>query len=143
VRKLAHIRTLGMGDPGWGQSQRWIIPGVSPSYSQYDADTEDRPSNLSNRVRGGTHTVHEQVPAQEWTTTRESRIAAQFESLPAARVFQGYFSPSFSWIGARPQIAPRPLHQDFNLGQQGTKELHPATVYNPFPPGGDLFPKVV
>lgn len=141
-RKLAFFRQIGTGDPMWSGSCRYITPGVSPSISEYDVHDPlgDLGDGLDYRISGGVVANRSLRDADEYTTTREGRVSAQFESLPAGRFFQGYFNPRWSGLlaGFRPQIQPRPLTQNFNPNQFGSKELHKATEYKPVPPMGAL-----
>lgn len=145
--RLAHIRQIGLGDPGWGQTQAWQMPGADPSVSSYDVDQGRNESGLGRRIFGGFLRMQQRLPLDAPTMTRTTRSSAQFSSLPAARFFQGYFSTGFSWLAPELNVVGSlqhsGLHMNFNPGQQGTKELHPATVYDPFPPGGALWPKAV
>lgn len=144
ARNLSHVRVLGAGDPGWGQTRVWGMAGATPSVSVYDAASGVRDSGLHVSVDDGVETTRNARPLREPSTSRRARVGAVRSSLPAAATFQGYFAPSFSWMAwAQPNMTPRPLVQNWNPNQAGSKELHPATVYNPFPAGGDLYPKVV
>lgn len=144
--QLAHFRTLGAGDPGWPGTVRYLIPGSDRAISEYDThdpygDIED---NLSVRVSGGVVTERKLMPAMEGTITREGRVAAHFDSTPDAPFFQG--TANFRWSGImegfglapRALVRPRPLSQNMNFAAFGTKELHPATQYEPVPPMGAI-----
>jgi hypothetical protein len=141
-RKLSHFRQVGQGDPMWSGACRYMIPGVSPSASQYDVHDPlgDEGDGLDYHVRAGVVLNRTLREADEPTMTRDGRVSAQFDSLPAGRFFQGYFNPRWSGLmaGFRPQIQPRPLTQNFNPNQFGSKELHKATQYKPVPPMGSL-----
>lgn len=153
-KMLAHVRTPWAGQPGWPGTARTLIPGVSPRYSVTDkpdpyAALDD---NLEKRYSGGTFTQRQLLPANEQTMTREGsqRVAAFSNSLPAAQFFQGLFgqvrwSGVFQGFGLAPRalVSPRPLYQMGNPGAFGTKELHRATEYNPFPPMGSIIPKAL
>lgn len=145
--KLAHIRQIGMGDPGWGQTQAWQMPGADPSVSHYEIEQGVNESGLGRRIRNGFLTMQQRLPLDAPSMTRQTRSSAQFSSLPAARFFQGYFSTGFSWLSPSMNVvgslAHGPLNMNFNPNQQGSKELHPATVYDPYPPGAALWPKAV
>lgn len=149
MSKLAHIRTLGSGDPGWNGRAIYHMVGADPSVSYYDAPSAIRDDSLGNRIRGGIHTMHERLRLDAPTMNREARSAATQSSVPAARFFQGYFQTSFQTAALSDltptagQIPSRPLTQNFNPGAFGTKELHPATTYDPFPAGAAFYPKVV
>lgn len=152
-RKLAHIRTPGMGDPGWPGDARTIIPGVSPRVSQIDS--HDPYANHTDQIgttqRNGVTTVHTLDPAQEYTMTRSGsqRVSAFSNSLPASAFFQGFANVRWSGImqgfGLAPRalVQPRPLYQMANPGAFGSKELHRATQFNPFPPMGSIIPKAL
>lgn len=142
--KLAHIRTLGQGQPGWNGTVRYITPGVSPSVSFYDAPSEQRSSQLHRASAGGVNMAFGLQDPGEPTATRDPRASAVFDSLPAGRFFQGAFATTFSWLGAlKPYGEHTPLYQGWSPLQPGSKELHPATVYQPFPPMGAIVPKYV
>lgn len=143
-RKLSHFRKAGAGDPMWSGSCVYGLSGQSPSISEYDVHDPygDIDTKLDYAIRNGVVTERSLRDPKEPTLTRDSRVAAHFDSLPAARFFQGTFNPHWSGLmaGFRPQIKPRPLVQTFNPNQVGSKELHPATQYKPFPPMGSLTP---
>lgn len=142
LRKLTHFRKPGAGDPMWSGSCIYDLPGVSPSFSEYDAHDVygDIPDHLDYAVRAGVLVSKNLRDAGEPTLTRDSRVAAHFDSAPAAQTFQGYWNPRWSGLlsGYRPNIIARPLTQNFNPNQVGNKELHQATQYKPFPPMGSL-----
>lgn len=146
VLRLAHIRQPSAGAPGWPGTARTIIPGVDPSVSQYDthnpySDVEDQ---MERRYSGGVLTEKRLLPPDEGTSTRNGRTAAHFDSTRAAPFFQGFANVRWSGVMAglglttRALVRPRPLSQNFNLAAFGTKELHPATQYEPVPPMGAL-----
>ena len=147
-RKLAFFRKAGAGDPMWSGACVYGLTGATPSFSQYDAPdplSQDFPGadeEIPYRVHGGVITEHSRVALAEPTLTREARVSAHYDSSPAARFFQGFASVRWSGMmaGFRPQIRPRPLTQNFNPNQRGSKELHPATSYRPFPPMGSIVP---
>lgn len=144
-RKLSHFRKAGAGDPMWSGSCVYGLSGATPSFSQYDVDdtlSDYFSDQMPYHVRNGVVTEKSLVAADEPTMTRKARVSAHLDSSPAARTFQGTFNAHWSGImaGFRPQIAPRPLVQNFNPGQAGSKELHPATQYKPFPPMGSIVP---
>lgn len=141
LRKLTHFRAPGMGDAMWSGACVYDVSGVSPSFSEYDqASPYNSDDGLTYSITGGVVKGNDRLDVQEVTSTRAPRVAALFDSAPAAATFQGYFNPRWSGLlaGFRPQIAPRPLHSNFNPGQMGTKELHRATQYQPVPPMGSL-----
>ena len=152
-RKLAHIRTPGLGDPGWPGDARTIIPGVSPTFPVTDSPDPYAPASdqMGTTQRNGVTTTHMLDPAREYTMTRggSQRVAAFSNSLPAARFFQGFANVRWSGImqgyGLAPRalISPRPLHMGANPGAFGSKEAHRATQYNPFPPMGSIIPKAL
>lgn len=144
-RKLSHFRKAGAGDPMWSGACVYGLSGASPSFSQYDVPdvlSDVTSDEMPYHVRAGVVTNRQLVDADEYTMTRNARVSALRDSSPAARTFQGTFNPRWSGLmsGFRPQIRPRPLTQNFNPGQKGSKELHPATQYKPFPPMGSLVP---
>lgn len=143
--KLAHIRMIGKGDPGWGQTQRWHMQGQTPSVSLYDAPYGANDSNVGDTISAGRHTMRERLPLDEPTLNRSARVSAQLNSLPAARFFGGYVSSGTGqhWSGATTAHTTGTLHKSFNRNAQGAAELHPATVYDPFPSPSSLYPKVV
>lgn len=141
LRKLTHFRAPGMGDPMWSGQCVYDVAGVSPAFSEYDdPDFYAGDDNLRYSITAGVVKSTDQLVVGEPTTTRRSRVAAHYDSAPAAATFQGYFNPRWSglFVGFRPQVQPRPLHMNFNPGQKGSKELHKATQYQPVPPMGSL-----
>ena len=129
----------------WSGACVYGLTGATPSFSQYDATdplSEYTADEMPYHVRAGVVTERQLVDADEPTITRKPRVSAHYDSSPAARVFQGFASVRWSGLmaGFRPQIMPRPLVQNFNPGQKGSKELHPATQYKPFPPMGSIVP---
>lgn len=145
IRKLTHFRKAGAGDPMWSGACVYGLSGATPSMSQYDSPDplSDRfSSEIGYRVSAGVVTFREPVAVDEPSLTRKARVSAQLDSTPAARFFQGFGNLHWSGImaGFRPQIMPRPLAQNFNPNQRGSKELHPATTYKPFPPMGSIVP---
>jgi hypothetical protein len=142
LRKLTHFRAPGLGAPMWSGQCVYDIPGVSESISEYDEpDVYASDDDLTYSITGGVVKSSDQLEVGEYTTTRRSRVAAHFDSAPAARHFQGYFNAHWSgmFVGmARPTITPRPLTQNFNPNQMGSKELHKATQYKPVPPMGSI-----
>ena len=145
-RHLAHIRQLDLANPGWGQQQVWSLPGATPSEGFFNVTEGSDGTNMHHSIGGNVETIRRENPASQPTTTRDARYDV-FSSLPAARFFQGYFSTGFSWLAPELNVVGNlthmPLHANWNPAQQGTKELYPATVFNPYPPGGALWPKAV
>lgn len=144
-RKLSHFRKAGAGAAMWSGQCVYGLSGASPSISEYDVPdpiSDVTPDEMPYHIRNGVVTSKSLVDAKEPTMTRNARVSAHFDSLPAARTFQGTFSARWSGMmsGFRPVIAPRPLVQSWNPNQAGAKELHPATQYKPFPPMGSLVP---
>ncbi len=143
--RLSHIRQRGLGDPGWGQTQRWLLEGVSRSVSYYDVPSAERSPNMSNRIRGGVHTMEETLPIDAPTLTRNPRTS-QFESIGNAAHFQGYFMTGWSGLTAgfyTPNVPHGALAPSWNPHMAGALELHPATTYDPFPAAATFYPKVV
>jgi hypothetical protein len=141
LRKLTHFRAPGMGDAMWSGSCVYDVQGVSPAFSEYDQPSPYAGDDaLTYSVTGGVVKSSDRLDVAEPTTSRVPRVAALYDSAPAAATFQGYFNPRWSGLlaGYRPNIQPRPLHSNFNPGQMGTKELHKATEYKPVPPLGSL-----
>lgn len=141
LRKLTHFRAPGMGDPMWSGSCVYDIAGVSPSFSEYDQpNAYAGDDNLTYSVTAGLVKGSDRLDVQEPTSTRQARNAAVFDSAPAAATFQGYFNPRWSGMFAGYfHPTPRPaMHQNFNPGAMGSKELHRATQYQPVPPLGSL-----
>lgn len=141
LRKLTHFRSAGAGDAMWSGACVYDVPGVSPSFSFYDADSPYAGDDgLTYSITAGVVKSGDRLAVAEPTSTRHARAAATFDSAPAAAVFQGFANLHWSGMlaGFRPVIAPRPLHSNFNPNQMGTKELHKATEYKPVPPMGSL-----
>lgn len=147
-RKLSHFRKAGAGDPMWSGACVYGLDGFSPSISQYDSDDPygDLTDGLGYKVSSGVVTERSLRDADEYTMTRKSRSAAHFDSAPASRFFQGFanlhWSGIFQGMGLSPRalVKPRPLAQSNNPNAWGSKELHPATQYKPFPPMGSIVP---
>lgn len=145
-RKLSHFRKVGAGDPMWSGKCVYGLDGQSPSLSEYESHDPygDIPDHLSYHVRGGVVSERSLRDADEPTITRDPRVSAHFDSAPAARVFQGFanvrWSGIFQGMGIAPRalVRPRPLFQNANPGQVGSKEMHPSTRYRPFPPMGSI-----
>lgn len=147
VRKLSHFRKVGAGDPMWNGACVYGLDAQSPSMSSYDTlDPLAGDDGVDYRVRQGVVTTTQRVPIAEPTTTREARVAAHFDSSPAARFFQGFANVRWSGImegyGLAPRalVRPRPLAMSNNPNAWGSKELHPPTSYAPFAPMGSLVP---
>lgn len=148
VGKLSHFRAPAQGAPMWSGRCIYDIPGVSPSVSEYDAPSPyvHATDGLEYRVHAGTVTEHHPVALAEPTLNRRARVSANFDSVPAARFFQGFgnvrWSGIFDRAGLAPRapVSPRPLTQAYNPNAFGAKELHPATQYKPFPPMGSIVP---
>lgn len=148
-RKLSHFRKAGGGDPMWSTCV-YGLTGFTPSFSEYD--TADPISDASQEevnsyeVTNGVIRTHNRQPIAEGTLTRNARVSAHYDSSPAARFFQGFanvrWSGLFTGMGLAPRalVRPRPLAQSNNPGAWGSKELHPATQYKPFPPMGSIVP---
>jgi hypothetical protein len=143
LRKLTHFRKAGAGSPMWSGQCVYDLSGQSPSVSEYDADdflSDQGGDGINYALRGGVVWQKSFRDAEEYTTTRNARVSAQFESAPAARFFQGFANLHWSGLmaGFRPQFQPRPLTQNMNPAAFGSKELHKATQYKPVPPMGSL-----
>lgn len=140
--KLAHFAKRGAGGAMWTGQAIYDVPGADPDVSTYDSldPYGEIPDGMGYRVRAGVATTHSLMEPDEYTTTRQPRVSAHFDSSPAARFFQGFANLRWSGMmaGTRPQIQPRPLTQNMNPNQFGSKELHKATQYKPFPPMGSL-----
>lgn len=147
-RKLTHFRKAGAGDPMWSGQCVYGLSGFDPSFSEYDSPDPygTLGDNLDYHVRAGVVTTKSLRDADEPTMTRETRVSAHFDSSPAARFFQGFANVRWSGVlagfGVAPRalIRPRPLAQSNNPNAWGSKELHPATQYKPFPPMGSIVP---
>jgi hypothetical protein len=140
LRKLTHFRAPGLGDAMWSGQCVYDVSGVSEAFSEYDQDdfyaSDD---DLRYSVTAGVVKSSDQLTVGELTTTRRSRVAAHYDSAPASQHFQGYWNPHWSGLLAGfVKTTPRPLFNNFNPNQQGSKELHKATQYNPVPPMGSL-----
>lgn len=146
TRKLAHVRGLGQGDPGWGQVQRWGMAGADPQESFYDVGEGSANSNTSHSIGGNVDTARAENPASQPTINRFARSSV-YSNLPAARFFQGYWSNGFSWLAPGYNVVGKLPHSglpgNWNPNAQGAAELFPATSYDPYPPGGLLWPKAV
>lgn len=147
-RKLAFFRKPGAGAPMFSGACVYQFSGASPAFSEYDvADPiSDEAFNAEPDyvVQNGVITRYGRQPIAEPTITRNARVAAHYDSAPAARFFQGFaqtrWSGLFQGFGLNPRalVKPRPLVQNANPNQVGSKELHPSTTYQPFPPMGSI-----
>src|SRR5512142_2966435 len=137
--RLAHIRQLGMGDPGWGQVSRWGLDGADPSVGYFDSVHGSSDSNLHHAVGAGVVTAHNMLPVDAPTLTRQPRTQSNWSTLPAARFFQGYQSNGYSWLAPHLNVVGHLVHgglnKNYNPHMAGAAELHPGTSYDPFPPG--------
>lgn len=147
-RKLAFFRKPGQGTPMFSGACIYQLSGATPSYSEYDVG--DPVSDVAQEevsqyeVTNGVIRTHGRQPVSEPTMNRNARVAAHYDSAPAARFFQGV--AQFRWSGLfqgfgldpRPLVKPRPLVQNANPNAVGSKELHKSTQYQPFPPMGSL-----
>jgi hypothetical protein len=158
-RRLAHLRVIGYGARGWGRSRNGLA-GQTRAQSVYDSPSyvKDTGEGGEYRYSNGVETSHVRAPVQELTTTRAARIGSQYDSAANALIWQGTFAAN--WTGpfafaenGGEQQGPlsnpimRPPHtaltNAFNPAALGTKELHRATVYQPYPASGDIYPKVI
>lgn len=142
LRKVAHFRAPGLGDPMWSGSCVYDLAGASPSMSQYDVQNSEGGSNgpPTDSVHRGIRERFGRQRLKEPTLSRDSRVSAQFDSAPAAAFFQGAFCTKWSGMfeGYFKPIPSRSMHQNFNPNQMGTKELQKATEYKPVPPMGAI-----
>lgn len=148
-RKLSHFRKVGAGDPMWSGSCIYGLSGQTMSLSQYDSPdplSDSIPDEMPYHVRAGVVTERQLIDAREPTMTRSARVSAHLDSSPNARTFQGFGNVRWSGMLEGFGLAPRPLTkraplvQGFNPNAFGSKELHPATQYRPFPPMGSIVP---
>lgn len=138
----------GPADPGWGQTQAWQMEGADPSISIYDEPFAPSDTDFHSQVLGGIRRLWGRLAVSEPTMTRQARVAAQHQTVAAARFFQSYAHAgtgrATSPITQGGAVnTPRSSVQNFNPNAQGAAELHPATTYDPFPSPGSLYPKVV
>lgn len=142
TRKLAFFRKAGYGNPMWSGQAVYDLAGDNPDGSVYDSldPYGELPDQMGYRIRGGVVTSHSLQEPAEYTMNRQSRVGAFHDTSPAAAFFQGFANLRWSGMmaGTRPQIEPRPLTQNMNLPAFGTKEMHKATQYKPFPPMGSI-----
>src|SRR5438132_10138094 len=144
-RKLAFIRGTPPSGDLW-QTPVYALPGMSPSHSIYDAAEQVEDEGMHERVRAGTVTETRPQRLTNPTATRQPRIGAQFSSLAAAHLWQGFANLqwSHSYPGLRPQLGElRTLTMNFNPNAPGRAEQQRATVYNPWPPASAIFPKAL
>lgn len=132
-RKLAFIRQPGFGNRAW-DSPRYITPGVSRSFSVYDLPTVAAPTNVTHWTPNGTFDPNPQA-------ARLAHEGAMFNSAPNALYFQGFANLNWSAGAMRPILMPGALQQNFNPNVVGSKEQQRATVYEPWPSAGAIFPK--
>lgn len=141
-RKIAHFRLPGMGNRMWSYP-RYIIPGVSPSVSVYDHPTVMVPSHMTRWTPNGTF-VPQPARLNEDTVERASAV---FTSLPAQHIFQGGWVTRWTgspWAGTIARLSDaRQLNVNANPNAPGSKEQQRATVYDPWPSAGAIFPKAV
>lgn len=148
MRKLAFMRSPQGGAPMWNGHVRYQIPGVSPSHSVYDTNDgyAHDDFNPSVQVRAGEITTRGRHAVTMPTTTRQTRIGAQFSSLAAGAVWQSAFSPTWEHLipGTRPNLGElRTLNMNNNPNTYGSLEQQRATVYNPWPSAGAIYPKAI
>jgi hypothetical protein len=142
-RKVAGFRLPGYGNRTWSYPV-YTIPGVSPSVSYYDVNEAVIPTNMTDSHENGLY-VPENVPPVMDT---RPRIGATFSSLPAGRIWQSGWKTRWTgteWAGmiARLSDSDRQLNTNFNPLAPGSKEQQRATVYDPWPSAGALYPKAV
>jgi hypothetical protein len=148
--KIAHFRRQGQGEALFSGNTRYITGGMSPAMSQYDSlDGANNDDNLTRRITGGNVIDVGSLPLDAPTTTRRGRVGAVRNSLPASAFFQGYWNTRWSGIFSgmglqgRPFITPASraaLQVNWAPTLPGSKELHRATQFNPFPPMGSIVP---
>ena len=149
-RPLAHIRVIGYGDRGWN-NPRYGLAGQTYARSSYDQVEGVTDVGMHTRSRNGIFSSWERAPIQEPTTTRQARVAAQYNSAANAAIFQGTFSTNWSgpyaFGGGIENPIVRPPHtaltSQANPNAQGSKEPMRATSYVPWPASGDIYPKAI
>ncbi len=144
MKKLAFMRAAGGRGDRLFDRAIYTTPLVSPSSSTYDFLELELDEGFHTQDQQGVRTTHARNGLTDPTATREPRVGAQFSSLAAGRFFQGFANLHWSAMGplmARPDHPA--LHSDWNPGQAGSKEQQRATVYNPWPAAGALYPKAV
>lgn len=142
-RKIAGFRLPGFGQRTWANPV-YNIPGVSPSVSVYDRDEIERPTNMTHWSPNGVFTPHTVEPVMDTV----ARVGAYFDSAPAGACWQSGWKTRWTgteWAGmiARLDSADTQLNTNFNPLAPGSKEQQRATVYDPWPSAGALYPKAV
>lgn len=143
---IAHIyQAQRNGDPGWGQTQAWGLAGYDPSISEYDRNFGTSENDFHSAVKAGFKQLFSRLPLSAPTMTREGRVSANRNSLPAARFFQSYTGAGTgqNWSGATNAQGQRSIRLGWNPNMQGVAEAKPAMTYDPFPSPASLYPKVV
>ncbi len=143
MRKLAHIRSLGYGLRMW-DSPRYYTPGLSLSHSIYDRETVSGDEQVHERVRQGVFTMQQRMPITDPTMNRSPRIGAQFSSLAQMGSWQSGWQTNWDHLYSRPNLSEtRTLTQNNTRNAKGRAEGQRATVYNPWPSSGALYPKAI
>ena len=141
---LAHLYDRRRGNPGWSRPA-WGLAGADPAVSEYDRNFGDSETPFHRQIAAGLFRSFDRLPLDAPTLNRNGRVAAQHNTLPAARFFQSY-TESGTGRSFSPATTPHlqgTLNKNFNPNMQGAAELHPATTYDPFPSPASLYPKVV
>lgn len=136
--KLAFMSGPGPCNSGLFDRAVYITPGISGSVSVYDVPEDAGPTNVT---RWTPNEFTSPTPQQ----ARPARRSANFDSMGNAQRFQGYWNTSFaSNYGQTAKPPHTPLSgKNWNPNQAGSKEQQRATVYNPWPSAGALYPKAV
>lgn len=144
LRKIAFVRQPGFGGRAWAGA-RYAIPGISPSHSLYDFEGMSEDTGIHYRVHNNVQTTTDPRGPKEPTMNRSPRVGAQFSSLAALPIFQSGWQTRWSYPGP-PLPVPRltrQLNMNNNPNAPGRAEQQRATVYDPWPSAGALYPKAV
>lgn len=135
--KLAFISRRSQCNAGLFDRAVYITPGISGSVSVYDVAEDSGPTNVT---RWTPNEFSSPTPQQ----ARPARRSANFDSMGNAGRFQGYWNTSFaSNYGQTAKPQHTALTKNNNPNTYGSKEQQAATVYNPWPSAGAIFPKAV
>jgi len=136
-RKLAFISSPGPCNTSLFGNAVYVTPGISRSVSVYDAPEDSGPTNM-------TRWTPNEFTSPTPQAARPARRSANFSSLANASRWQGAWNTSFAGHygqTAKPQHTA--LTKNNNRNAYGSKEQQRATVYNPWPSAGAIFPKSV
>ncbi|CAB4336737.1 unannotated protein [freshwater metagenome] len=135
--KLAFMSGPGPCNTALFGNAVYVTPGISGSVSVYDVPEDSGPTNV-------TRWTPNEFTSPTPQHARPARRSANFSSLANASRWQGGWSTSFaSHYGQTAKPQHTALTKNNNPNTYGSKEQQRATVYNPWPSAGALYPKAV